>query len=529
MITFNNKEIAQTLFEVADFLDARGDNPFRARAYRRAAYTVEHLKKELSVIIEQGGDLCKIPNIGKVIAGEITSIFKTGILKIAKNTQVKPPRFVKEKPQKNKRFFRLFHIMPIIESLITYLKLHINVIDALATSTYRRKEAIIKEIEILLLIPEKLSKKGKLDIVNYNVRFPQVSEIFLLDSKCVRFRLMIGIIVNIRIVNPNYWGSSLLYHTGSNSHINHLKTIASEKNMLLNDKGMFFKQSETKKTKIKVKSEAELYQTIGLEFIPPELRENRGEIEEAMHNNIPKLISLQDIKGDLHCHTYETDGRESIETMANAALQKGYEYLAITDHSQHLAITNGMDKKRLLAQIKKIDKINARLNGIVILKSIEVDILLDGSLDMPDSVLKELDLTVCSIHSQFRIPEKKQTERILRAMDNPYFTILGHATGRLIRHREPYEIDLERIIMGAKERGCFLELNSQPYRLDIKDIYCKMTKELGVKLAVSSDAHSIRELNYIQYGIFEARRGWLTAEDVLNTKKLSVLKKLIKR
>ncbi len=235
------------------------------------------------------------------------------------------------------------------------------------------------------------------------------------------------------------------------------------------------------------------------------------------------------MRGDLHAHTDATDGHDSLEMMALAAANKGYEYLAITDHSKHLTVAHGLDKKRLWQQIKAIDRLNKKLTKITVLKSIEVDILEDGSLDLSNDILKELDLTVCSVHYKFNLSPKKQTERILRAMDNPYFNILAHPTGRLINRREPYEVNLERILQGAKERGCFLEINAQPERLDLADVNCRLAKDMGVKLSIATDAHSTKQFDYMLFGIDQARRGWLEKDDVLNTHSLSQLKKLLKR
>jgi DNA polymerase (family 10) len=268
---------------------------------------------------------------------------------------------------------------------------------------------------------------------------------------------------------------------------------------------------------------------VGLPFIEPELRENRGEIEAAQKDKLPKLVALDDIKGDLHVHTEYTDGHYTIQEMAEAAKKHGYKYLAIADHSKHVTVAHGLKAKDLRKQMDEIDKVNEKLKGITVLKGIEVDILEDGSLDLPDSVLKELDLTVCSVHYKFNLSKKKQTDRILKAMDNPYFAILAHPTGRLINERRPYEIDMERIIKKAKDSGCFLELNAHPDRLDLNDIDAKRAKEIGVKLVISTDAHRIDDLDYMRFGLGQARRGWLEPDDVLNTRGLSDLKKLLKR
>ncbi len=264
-----------------------------------------------------------------------------------------------------------------------------------------------------------------------------------------------------------------------------------------------------------------------MQYIEPEVRENRGEIALAQKHALPKLITQADIKGDLHMHTTYSDGLASIEEMAQQAKRLGYAYIAITDHSEHLKVAHGMDEKRIRAQLEEIDALNETLEGITILKSAEVDILEDGSLDMPQSMLKALDLAVCSVHTKFNLSREKQTKRILKAMENPHFSILAHPTGRLIGLREPYAIDMEAVMQKAKERGCILELNAQPDRLDLNDIHCKMAKEMGVRIAVSTDAHSLKDLELMRYGIWQARRGWLEKEDVVNTLSLSALQTLL--
>ncbi|MGD2075817.1 MAG: PHP domain-containing protein, partial [Gammaproteobacteria bacterium] len=277
------------------------------------------------------------------------------------------------------------------------------------------------------------------------------------------------------------------------------------------------------------KAEAEVYRKVGLRFIEPELREDRGEIEAARRNRLPHLVRLEDIRGDLHCHTRATDGHHSLPQMVEAAAERGYEYLAITEHSQHVRVAHGLDKQRLLEQIRAIDRLNEKGGDILVLKSIELDILEDGKLDLPDSVLKQLDLTVCSVHYKFNLPRGKQTERILRAMDNPYFNVLAHPSGRLINEREPYDVDMEKIMEAAKARNCFLEVNSQPDRLDLTDDACRLARDIGVGLVISTDAHSTSDLALMRLGVGQARRGWIEAGEVLNTRPLQELRKLLQR
>jgi DNA polymerase (family 10) len=258
------------------------------------------------------------------------------------------------------------------------------------------------------------------------------------------------------------------------------------------------------------------------------MREDQGEIEAALKGQLPKLVALADIRGDLHVHTTLTDGRNTLEEMADAALKQGYAYLGITEHSRHVTVARGLRPEQLAKRIREIDRFNAK-SKILVLKSIELDILEDGSLDLPDDILRDLDVTVCAVHYKFNLPRDKQTERIIRAMDNPYVHILAHPTGRLINERKPYEVDMERVMAAAKERGCFMELNAHPDRLDLLDSHCKMAKEMGVKVAISTDAHRTGDLAFMRFGIGQARRGWLEAEDVLNTRKWDELKKLLKR
>jgi DNA polymerase (family 10) len=337
-------------------------------------------------------------------------------------------------------------------------------------------------------------------------------------------RLRCGLSVDLRVVSDASYGAALIYFSGSKAHNIALRKLGIKSGYKVNEYGVFEGDR-----RIASKTEKAVYAKLGLPFIPPELRENRGELLAARNGQLPKLITLDDIRGDLHCHTDATDGYHFLKQMAEAAHERGYEYVSINDHSRHATIAHGLDKKSLLKQIKSIDKLNEKLRGIVVLKSIELDILEDGTLDLPNSVLKELDFTVCAAHSKFNLPRKKQTERILRAMENPYFNILAHPTGRLINRREPYPIDLEKIMRAARDHGCFLELNAHPDRLDLRDEACKTAKDLGLKLAISTDAHSTSSLNCMRFGIDQARRGWLEKSDVINTRPLEELRKLFKR
>jgi DNA polymerase (family 10) len=333
-----------------------------------------------------------------------------------------------------------------------------------------------------------------------------------------------GLQVDLRVVPKESYGAALHYFTGSQAHNVAIRRIGQQKGLKINEYGVF-----TGSRRTGGRTEEEVYASIDLPYIEPELRENRGEIQAARERRLPHLVALTDIRGDLHCHTTDSDGRNSLDEMAKAAAARGYAYLAITNHTHHLKIARGLSPGAVKKLIAEIDRLNTRLQRVVVLKSMEVDILRDGKLDLPDQILNELDFTVCSIHSDFQLDHDRQTERILRAMDNPRFNILGHPTGRLLNQRPPYAVDLERLITAAAERGCFLELNAHPDRLDLDDAHCRLAKEIGVKVAISTDAHSVDHLDYMCLGVAQARRGWLEPSDVLNTRTLPQLQKLLRR
>lgn len=568
-----NSEVAEKFNELADLLEINDANPFRVRAYRNAAQVIANLPHEVADLVAADKDLTELPGIGKDLAEKIAVIVKTGDLPLLKEMHQKTPIALSDMlripdlgPQRIKHLYQELNIKTIADlkkavaankvsqlegfgektqakiktalqkftkqenrlkfsqaeklalALITYLKALNKINETAIAGSLRRCRETIGDLDILV------ATKNNLAVIEYFLAYPDIKKIISKGETRVTVLLRNDIQVDLRIVAVENFGSALQYFTGSKEHNIAVRTRAVKRNLKINEYGVF---KDNKR--IAGKTEAEIYQAVNLPYIAPELRENRGEIEAAAKNKLPKLITLADIRGDLHCHTNYSDGHDDIATMATAAQQLGYEYLAITDHSRHVTIANGIDEKKLAQQIAAIDKINAKFKNFQILKSIEVDILDDGSLDLSDSILKELDFTVCAIHYKFNLPREQQTERVLRAMDNPYFNIFAHPTGRLINKRDPYDIDLEKIMRKAKECGCILELNAQPDRLDLNDIHCQMAKEIGIKLAISTDAHNTATLNYMQYGINQARRGWLEPKDVINTHNLSELKKLLRR
>lgn len=572
-MSVKNIEIANIFNKLADLLELESENPFRVRAYRNAAVTVENLSEDLAQMVKNGEDLTLLPAIGSDLAKKITDIVNHKEVELLKNLEEKNPIDFEELSRIQglgaKRIKKLYEELGIkninelaeaanehkirnlegfsekIEDTIIeeikkikerYNRIKLSTVEqyALPIVGYLKKDKNVKKIEIAGSYRRRQETVGDIDIlvvcedcssvIQKFVNYEDVDIILSNGETRASVILKSGIQIDLRAVPQKSYGAALLYFTGSKAHNIYLRRLAKQKNWKINEYGLFNGEKS-----IAGKTEEEIYKKLGLPYIEPEMRGHGDEFEAAQNGSLPDLITLVDIKGDLHTHTTLTDGLNSLDEMAEAAKQSGYQYIANTEHSQRLAMAGGLDAKKLAENIKRIDKFNETQKDFIVLKGIEVDILEDGSLDLPDYILKDLDIVVCSIHYKFNLPEKKQTERILKAMDNPYFNILGHPTGRLINEREPYAIDMERIMQKAKENNCFLEINSQPSRLDLNDHYIKMGKEIGIKFSIASDAHSVRDLDFIKYGVSQARRGWLEAKDVINTRNLSGLKKLLKK
>jgi len=413
---------------------------------------------------------------------------------------------------------RLADAEEIASSFVAYVRGLEGVKQVEVAGSFRRRRETVGDLDVLVG-----AKRGA-KVMDQVVRYEDVAEVQAQGGTRATLRLRNGLQVDVRVVPSVTFGAALHYFTGSKPHNIAVRRMAMARGLKLNEYGLFRGDR-----RVGGRTEREVFAAVGLPLIPPELREDRGEIEAARRGRLPGLVRLEDIRGDLHCHSRATDGRDTIAAMATAAAGRGYEYISINDHSRHVTVAHGLDRRRVLAQVRAIDRLNAKLAGIVVLKSIEVDILEDGRLDLPDGVLKELDFTVCAVHYGFGYSRARQTSRILRAMDNPYFSILAHPTGRLINQREACDVDLERILGAARERGCIMELNAQPDRLDLDDRACRLAKEIGVKVAISTDAHRAGELDLMRFGIDQARRGWLEPSDVVNTRPLQQLLKLLRR
>ena len=569
----HNSDIADIFNRVADLLELEGANQFRIRAYRSAARVVSDLPQSVADMVKREENLSKLPGIGKDLAGKIKEIVEKGslaqlkeledrtpkelgnllkleglgpkrVMALHKKLGVKAPEdlrkvaeagkirelsgFGKKTEQmilealgeirEEKKRLKLMAAEQIANPLVDYLKKSKGVKDIAVAGSYRRRKETVGDLDILVTC----KKESK--VMDRFVDYEDVDKVISKGKTRSTVALQSGFHVDLRVVPQVSYGAALHYFTGSKDHNIAVRKLGVQKHFKINEYGVF-----KGKKRVAGRTEEEVYRKVGLHYIDPELRENWGEIEAAQKNRLPKLIKLKDIRGDLHVHTKETDGRHGLDDMVKAAKDHGYEYLAITDHSKRVSMAHGLDKKRLAKQIKAIDKLNGTMKGIVILKSVELDILEDGSLDLPDDILKELDFTVCAVHYNTKLSRKKQTERIIHAMDNPFFNILAHPSGRLINEREPYDLDLERLMKAAKERGCLMELNAHPDRLDLTDRYCKMAKEMGVKIVISTDAHSITDLDFMRFGVDQGRRGWLEPKDVLNTQSWSEIKKLLKR
>lgn len=572
-VSVRNREIADLFEELADLLEIEGANPFRVRAYRNAAGTIRGHPQEMTELIAAGARLALLPGIGKDLEGKIRTIASTGKLPLLEEVAARTPRALSrlmrieglgpkrvrtlhqrlaiESPEDLKRAIRsgavrqipgfgsrlerqiaasidtlaireTRTILAVAEQTARRLAAHLEGVEGVGNveiaGSYRRRRETVGDLDVLV------GARASAPVVERFLAFDEIATVTSKGRTRSTVRLRTGMQVDLRVVPPESYGAALVYLTGSKAHNIAIPRLAIRRGCKINEYGVFRGDR-----RIAGRSEKEVYRSLGLPFIPPELREDRGEIEAARKGRLPRLIALGDLRGDLHCHTNASDGRHSLEQMASAAAARGLEYLSINDHSRRLTIANGLDERRLLNQIRAIDRRNEKRGDIVILKSIELDILEDGSLDLPDGILKELDLTVCAVHHRFGLPRRRQTERILRAMDNRHFNILAHPTGRLINERAPYAVDLEKILEGAKERGCFLELDSQPDRLDLTDEACRLAKDIGVKLAISSDAHSAGQHDLLRFGIDQARRGWLAAADVINTRGLGPLRTLLKR
>ena len=573
-----NQELAKIFYELADYLEMEGV-AFKPYAYQKAAITLETLEEDIEEIYKRGGReaLLKISGIGESMADKIEEYLKTGKIKYYEELKKRVPINLEEliavegmgpkrakilyeklgirnlndlekaakvhkisslfgfgeKTEKNilegvaflkrsKGRFLLGEILPKAKEVEEKLKRLKGVERVDAVGSIRRRKETIGDIDFLVI-----SKEPKI-VMDFFVSQPEVVKIWGKGTTKTSVRLKEGFDMDIRVLPKRSYGSALQYFTGSKEHNIATRKIAIDKGLKLSEYGLFRGSN-----RVAGESEEEIYEKLGLDWIPPELRENQGEIEATISGNLPRLIDYNDLRGDLHIHSDWNGGDNSIEELAETAQKMGYEYLGISDHTKFLRIERGLDEAKLELQRREIDKINLQLTTynlqLRILQGAETNILNDGSIDIKDETLAKLDYVIAGVHSNFKMPKDKMTERIIKAMKNPNVDIISHPTGRLIKKRDEYQIDFERILKVAKETGTILEINSYPERLDLNDQNIRRAKEAGVKMLINTDSHHKDQMRFIEFGIAQARRGWAEKEDIINSQPLEKLLKFFKK
>lgn len=556
-----NQEVAKLFSEIADLLEIKGENPFRVRAYRRASQNIESFAKDIAETPEK--ELMEIPGIGKDLAGKIVEYAKTGRLtayeelkkevpqgiagilsipgigpktarlistkikikdiddleRLAKQGKLRGLPGIQAKTEENilkgiamvkRRSERqpIGRMLPIAEDMLRHLRDASPVKEIFLAGSLRRWKDTIKDIDILA------TSGAPKEVMNVFIHLPQAKDVLAHGTTKSSIVTREGIQVDLRVVEENSLGSALCYFTGSKEHNIRLREMALKKGLKVNEYGIFWTATGRK---IGGRNEDDIYKALGIPFIPPEIREDSGEIEAAVEGRLPELINITDIKGDLHVHTKWSDGSHDFEELVSAAKKRGYEYIAITDHSKGLGIARGMSEEQVLRQNKEIKEINKKLKGFKLFSGIEVDIRSDGSLDYSSEVLRQMDIVVAAIHSGFRQGREQLTKRLVSAMKNPHVSVIAHPTGRLIGERDAYDIDMDEVLKTARQTGTAIEINAYPLRLDLNDIYAKKAKEMGIPLVISTDTHMTSHLGYMIYGVSVAKRGWLEKKDVLNT------------
>ena len=571
-----NLDVARTLTELADLLEIQGASPFRIRAYRNAVNTINSLSQPLKDMVAAGEDLTELPGVGKSVAKYIGEFLTSGSISRLEEVSAEFPRSLVQLmrldgvgPKKARKLFEELDVRTVddlaaeleagrVQTLDGFgVKSAAKIIDAiedhkkhtgrfqireterliagllehmqsapgvarieLAGSLRRRKETI-GDVDILA----ELEGDGT-PVVDHFVSFSGAQRVVGAGSTKGSIVLHSGLQVDLRVIPSRSFGAALQYFSGSKGHNVAVRSRAVRQGLRVNEWGVF-RVPETEDDEPIGKEDGErlagdteqsVYEVLGMSWVPPELRENRGEVEAACEDELPELVSLEDIRGDLQMHSTWSDGKASVEEMARSCLERGYEYFALTDHSQAMAMVQGLTPERAREQWAEIEQVQELVPGIRILKSVEVDILKDGSLDMPDDVLEQLDVLVISVHSFMDQNKKTMTDRVLRAMQHPSADILAHPTGRIINRREPFELDVEAVLEAAADLSVAVELNANPNRLDFSDVHVHRAKELAVPVVISTDAHSPRGLADMRFGVDQARRGWLEASDVLNTR-----------
>ena len=567
-----NIEIARIFEDVADLLEMLGASVFRIRAYRAAARTVETLGTPAQSLLKKDENALEaLPGIGKDLAGKIREIIETGELTLLKELTVQIPESVIQMiripglgPKRAKQIydqlgiatlagleqaaregklrtlrgwketmeakvlqgiadlkawrgrFRLVEADAAIRPLLERLEATQEVTHLQVAGSYRRRRETVGDVDLLA------TATAAEPVMERFLSAPEVKQVLAHGDTKSSLVLRQGLQVDLRVVGEESLGAALHYFTGSKAHNIAVRTLGVKRGVKINEYGIF-----RGSRRIAGRHEADVFQAVGLPWIPPELREDRGEIDAAFDGRLPTLVERGDIRGDLQMHTTYTDGRDSLADMVKACGDRGYSYIAITDHTKAVRVAGGLSREEFQTQFREIDEIRKTGAGPAVLKSAEVDILDAGQLDLDDETLAELDLVVVSVHSKFNMTKADMTQRVVRALRHPRVHVFAHPTGRLLGRREPYPLDMEEVVSVARDHGVLLEVNAQPDRLDLNDIYCQMAREAGVKLVISTDAHRIAELDNMRYGVDQARRGWCEPADIANTRSLDAFLKLI--
>ena len=565
----DNKAIAGLLYETADLLEIDGQDPFRIRSYRNAAQAIENLSQQVSELVSEPKKLLQVPGIGKgmltnlqeiskegrlTLHGELLTKYKPSMLELLKIQGLGPktialiwsayqiadlegverlaregkirelPRMGEKQEQKLLKAIEDYRriagrfLLDAAEIQANKLIEHLNRFNGIDKITpagsLRRGRETVGDLDVLVTGRCCVNDAERENLIEHVTGLPGLMEVIARGDNKVSFRMRSGMQVDVRTLSPDSFGAAMQYFTGSKSHNVALRQRALKMGFTLSEYSLA--QLDSQKP-VAGKTEEEIYAKLKLDYIPPEMRENQGEIEAAEKHTLPQLIKEKDLQGDVHMHTVETDGRCTIEEMAEAARARGYKYMAITDHSKNLAFANGLDDKRALEHIQRIRKANEKIDGIKVFAGVEVDILGDGELDLSDSVLAEMDIVIASVHSQFNQEPAKMTDRLVKAIENPNTSVIGHPTGRILLRRDAYPFDMEAVLKAAVKHRVAMELNSYPDRLDLNDRHLRIAKERGVKIVINTDAHHTSHMEKIRYGVLQARRAWLTKDDVLNT------------
>ena len=576
----DNKAIAGLLYETADLLEIDGQDSFRVRSYRNAAEAIEALPQQIADLIQEPKKLLEIQGIGKGMQANLLQLFKEGrieahsellkkyrpsMLELLKIQGLGPKTIaliwsahqvsdlegveklaregkIRELPRMGEKHelkllkaiedyrriagrFLLDTAEQLAEKLVEHLLATPGVDKVTPAGSLRRGRETVGDLDILVTGKGCIEAESRQTLIELLLRFPGLMDVIAQGENKVSFRHRNGMQVDVRLLPPESFGAAMQYFTGSKAHNVALRQRALKMGFTLNEYALATLEDEKP---VAGATEEEIYSKLKLDFIPPELRENLGEIEAAAGHALPMLIEPSDIRGDVHMHTVETDGRNTIEEMAEAARERGYEYMAITDHSKNLAFANGLTDERALEHIRRIRAVEKKMKGIRIFAGVEVDILGDGSLDLSDSVLEQMDIVIASVHSQFNQDRATMTDRLLKAIANPNTSLIGHPTGRQLLRRDAYQFDFDVVLKAAAKHKVAMELNSYPERLDLNDVHLRMAKQHGVKIVINTDSHHTSHMEKLRYGITQARRAWLTKDDVLNTLPLQNFAKAMK-